>query len=325
MAHNNYSLEDIRVYVSNPRNGGKAAKIDWLCNEAGFTKRDAENTYTLIMRVEDSKRYERHERPARVRPAIRFTMGVEMETINLNRSAVLHACRMRGIAMNDEYYYHHTNNNAAYELKRDGSLSSDRGDAFEPCEIVTPVLRDLSSVKVVCDVINAAGAKVNTSCGLHVHFGAARLTPAAIKRLVINYAHLEDVIDLFMPRSRRAGNSGWCKSMRDNLDRVERITNPTNDGLRRAYGYDRYYKVNLEALSAHGTIEFRQHSGTTNFTKIENWVKFLAGLLTYSIQERSTLPVVDASDPERAINSLTFIGEDVKTYLKARHAEVYNA
>ena len=40
----------------------------------------------------------------------------------------------------------------------------------------------------------------------------------------------------------------------------------TVDELKGRIG-NRYHKVNLEAYSRHKTVEFRQHSGTTNFTK----------------------------------------------------------
>ena len=47
------------------------------------------------------------------------------------------------------------------------------------------------------------------------------------------------------------------------------------------YG-DRYYKVNAESYTRHKTIEFRQHQGSTNYKKIEMWVKFCAKLVGWS-------------------------------------------
>ena len=41
------------------------------------------------------------------------------------------------------------------------------------------------------------------------------------------------------------------------------------------YGDSRYQCVNPQSLPKYGTIEFRAHQGTTNATKIQNWVTFL--------------------------------------------------
>lgn len=54
----------------------------------------------------------------------------------------------------------------------------------------------------------------------------------------------------------------------------------------------RYFKVNLMSFQRHGTIEFRQHSGTVNATKIANWVRFLGQFIDNS-KARNT-PAVSA-------------------------------
>jgi hypothetical protein len=42
-----------------------------------------------------------------------------------------------------------------------------------------------------------------------------------------------------------------------------------------SYGDSRYQCVNPQSFPKYGTIEFRAHQGTTNATKIQNWVQFL--------------------------------------------------
>jgi hypothetical protein len=44
----------------------------------------------------------------------------------------------------------------------------------------------------------------------------------------------------------------------------------------------RYLKLNLAAYRRHGTVEFRQHAGTTNATKIWHWV-----VLTQAMVEKA--------------------------------------
>jgi hypothetical protein len=40
------------------------------------------------------------------------------------------------------------------------------------------------------------------------------------------------------------------------------------------FNFGRYHGVNLNSIQTHRTLEFRQHSGTLNATKIDNWQKF---------------------------------------------------
>jgi hypothetical protein len=44
-------------------------------------------------------------------------------------------------------------------------------------------------------------------------------------------------------------------------------------------GGSRYYAMNLQAMFQHGTVEFRLHSGTTDFAKIRNWASWCANLV----------------------------------------------
>ena len=93
--------------------------------------------------------------------------------------------------------------------------------------------------------------------------------------------------------ARELRESGMAASRRDNYycrglghvsDGMIRSAR-TVDELKGRIG-DRYHKVNLEAYSRHKTVEFRQHSGTTSFTKMRNWVLFLHKLVTFATREQ---------------------------------------
>ena len=102
------------------------------------------------------------------------------------------------------------------------------------------------------------------------------------KRLYKNYIKLEDTIDSMMPASRR--NNTYCRSIK--LDNIETRINGcrTVTQIANLYG-SRYFKVNAQSYTKHNTVEFRQHSGTIEVEKIENWVRFLDGLVKYSEHE----------------------------------------
>ena len=176
--------------------------------------------------------------------------------------------------------------------------------------MVSPILhgeQGLEELEKVCWVLDLCEAKVNDSCGLHVHMDAAEFDLQTWKNLIITYKRLEGVIDGFMPRSRR--NNRYCKG----LSRITEaaIINATNiTGLRAAFQNNRYHKINLEAYARHRTVEFRQHGGSTNFTKMSAWIHFLAKMILFAKQ--------GAVQAGTSLQAIPFLTESEKLYLKIR-------
>jgi hypothetical protein len=104
-----------------------------------------------------------------------------------------------------------------------------------------------------------------------------------LQQVVDIYNRAEKVIDSMLPPSRRMNT--YCRS------------NTVTDATR-----DRYAKVNLTSMYRHGTVEFRQHSGTIDCNKIKNWV-----LLTGLIFDRATT--------RRARKGKAFSRYDLERYL----------
>ena len=77
----------------------------------------------------------------------------------------------------------------------------------------------------------------------------------------------------------RDSNNGYCKSVQGlNYD----ICTTKSDIIR--VNNTRYRKINAESYLSHKTVEFRQHSGTTEYDKIANWINFLRKLIQYSFE-----------------------------------------
>lgn len=208
--------------------------------------------------------------------------GIEMEIAGINRQTALRALHAVGINVQDEGYNHTTRRH--WKLVSDASVR----DGFE---VVSPVLEGdagLAEAEVVARALDDAGASVNVSCGLHVHFDAADLSAADIKAIVRRYAAHEAEIDAFMPRSRRGNANQYCRSLAGLMnDRFECAR--TIQELISHQG-SRYFKVNLQSFQRHGTIEFRQHSGTINASKVVNWVRFLADFIDQCKRVASGVP-----------------------------------
>lgn len=189
-------------------------------------------------------------------------------------------------------------------VKDDGSLE----DSSYCVEIVSPVMYDGSDgnlVERICASIKGL-LKPNSSCGLHVHIGLEnhyddrdewQMTRSQregiLARCYHAYSYFKPAIDQMVSPSRRTdGRSGnrWARMSRiDNLlprEALESITTtddhiPSPSTIKSVYSDlfyringDRYQAVNPTVINTLGTIEYRQHQGTTNAVKINAWAEF---------------------------------------------------
>jgi hypothetical protein len=213
-----------------------------------------------------------------------LTFGAELECFlpigMTHRAAAARIAAETGIECHAEGYNHYTR--PTWKIVTDGSL----GNYQRGAEIVSPILsgeEGIEALAKVCRALTDMGAKVNKNCGFHVHIGMRGESLDTWKNVIRAYAAFETQIDNLMPTSRRANNNCYCRSIaRIDHAALERATDLS--GVDRAVdlrgAYDRRYaKVNLQSYYRHGTIEFRQHSGTVDADKATNWVRFLLAMV----------------------------------------------
>jgi hypothetical protein len=183
-----------------------------------------------------------------------------------------------------------------WKLVSDGSLfCSPNSPNCSKFELVSPILNGesgLDECKRVLEAVKKAGTvDVNKSMGLHVHISVEDLHLEQKKNACLNFVKYENEIDSFMPPSRRdSSNNIYCKSNRDaisqngngrkhsaiigckTIDELCDVINPEQN---------RYLKLNLQNLRTQRqpTMEFRQHSSTGKFEKVEAWVRFCTRLV----------------------------------------------
>ena len=236
--------------------------------------------------------------------SFRRKFGVEIEAYNCTRERLVHELREAGIEVNSEAYNHHLR--SRWKQVTDSSLNGN--DTFE---LVSPILvgeDGLEELEKVCWVLDACNVKINGSCGLHVHMSAEDFSITTWQNLLLSYKHAEIEIDKFMPVSRRGNNNNFCTSLCRFSD--ERIRSARNIEELQNLFPTRYMKVNLKAYSRHKTVEFRQHSGTISFTKMENWVRFLDRMIAFAS--------VSALPTGVRLENFPFFGEKQKLYYKLR-------
>ncbi len=134
----------------------------------------------------------------------------------------------------------------------DGSIRPEDGYSDVEFRVLSDV-DDLSNLRELCAFLSKIGARVNKSCGLHVHLdarGFERCPVSIVKRLRAALPLLSAMV----PQSRL--DNQYCS--RDVSARGSR-----------------YAKINRESFSRHKTIEVRLHSGTCDFVKISSWIAIL--------------------------------------------------
>lgn len=206
--------------------------------------------------------------------------GIEIELSGLTTNASVEALKSAGINARYEGYNHIDHDDDVWKIVTDGSVSNGH-------EVVSPILRGEEGLKQAMHAANAleeAGAVINRTCGLHVHFNATDLTVEEIRMICKRYMVHEKEIDAFMPKSRREDNNTFCKSTVNCFEKNSKFEKATSPIALARSVIGRYYKVNLQSYLVHHTIEFRQHSGTVDAQKIAYWVRFLDGFINESIK-----------------------------------------
>lgn len=193
----------------------------------------------------------------------------------------------------------------AWKVTSDGSV---RGE--HTFELVSPPLAGaggLADLKAVLNAISRAGARVNRSCGLHVHHDAADLDVTHLKALATLWWRFEDVLLYFVSPSRRAnsyarpavdrgfGSAFGLPRTASVADEVSAFAakmstrHQRKDTFANAVQPDRYSMLNFQALARHGTVEFRAHQGTVNYAKVEAWIALTQTLVTRARHARVTI------------------------------------
>lgn len=178
-------------------------------------------------------------------------------------------------------------------------------------ELVSPVLqggRGLDQVSQILQRLNDYSRRepqvqlaVNKSMGFHVHMDVASLSNEELVKVCQNFIKYEAVMDTFMPNSRRNGSPESSRYFQSNRTSVaQQVGSNANKRLHDALGAcsdveslaqlmnasGRYYKLNLQNLVStrryQPTLEFRQHSATTNFQKVGAWARFCHAFVSNS-------------------------------------------
>lgn len=210
--------------------------------------------------------------------------------------------------------------NDVWRITYDTSLSCPRGG--EDCnkfELISPILkggRGLTEVHKVLKALNTiSSVEVGKSMGYHVHVDVSSLSCHELVKVCKNFIKYEKAMDSVMPPSRREDIQLYCKSNEKAINSVDphgalaqcqskvelaEVMNPAEPGRKR------YFKLNLQNLvtGRQPTIEFRQHSGSSNISKIKNWIRFCTTFVHNSAKFQDPFPLRQKIDDDKLFEML---------------------
>ena len=217
-----------------------------------------------------------------------FKVGVEIEFKGVRLAEVEDFMRrnLHDVQVRRESYNHRTR--PYWKIVTDATVSTNAYSDPIGGELVSPPMRGEDAfvqLRKVLFVLNQmSGVRVDVDCGVHVHLSWADMTIDHVKNVVTRYGDYEEQIDRFLPCSRRGDANQWCYSIKPSSRRgypLSRIQAATRMSSLPTIA-SKYHKVSLAKIVEYGTIEFRQHAGSTDSTKIGNWIKFLMAFVEAS-------------------------------------------
>ena len=180
--------------------------------------------------------------------------------------------------------------------------------------MVTPKLTyaELPKLQECVRQVRHAGAKVNRTCGIHVHVDAANHNRQSLKNLIgIMYSKEDILFNALKVNPERV--EAYCKKVREpmlqkarrlsseettDLTQLEQIWYEGNVSKTQHYNWTRYYALNLHSVFYRGTVEWRCFNSTLHAGKVAAYVNLCLAISAQAIAKRSTVMRKTHSDNE---------------------------
>ena len=230
------------------------------------------------------------------------------------------------------------NDNRQWKIMRDASLrctnrSGEQASALYSVEFVTPICNynDIETIQELVRKLRGAGARVNSSCGMHCHIDASSHTPKTLRNIVNIMASKEDL--LYKSLKVNVSREHYCQKMDTRfLDEInnrpplsmEQLKSMWYDGgdySYRHYDDSRYHGLNLHSVFSKGTIEFRLFNSTLHAGEVKSAIQLCLAISHQALIQKSARHTKTVSDNEKYtfrtwLLRLGLIGDEFKT---ARH------
>jgi len=213
----------------------------------------------------------------------RFGVEIETKGLTLEGAARVIARALGGTASGT----HATDpvTGKMWKAVRDGSLTG------VSAEVVTPILTydEIPKLQEVVRALRAAGARVDRECGCHVHVDASRHDGHSLARLVKLINSKEALLfkalrvnEARLARYARRVDQGFLNRIvrraPEDLRQLNRAWYGRENRCPVRYDNSRYHGLNLHAVFAKGTCEFRYFNSSLHAGKVKAYVQLCLAL-----------------------------------------------
>ena len=197
-------------------------------------------------------------------------------------------------------------------------------------EVVSPICRyeDLETIQQVVRTLRRGGAKVNESCGIHIHVDASAHDSKTLRNIVNIMASKEDL--LYKALKVQVDRQYYCQKadlrfLKDingkrpkSMQELETLW--YNGVSRRSNHYDstRYHALNLHSVFSKGTIEFRMFNSTLHAGEVKSYIQLCLAISYQALIQQRAMRSKTHSDNEKYtfrtwLLRLGMIGDEFKT------------
>lgn len=197
-------------------------------------------------------------------------------------------------------------------------------------ELVSPICRyeDIPTVQEIVRQLRHAGAKVNDSCGIHVHVDASPHDVKTLRNIVNIMASKEDL--LYKALDVQVDRQYYCKKADTRfldemnhkrprtMDELEAIWYNGRGSRYQHYDQTRYHALNLHSVFSKGTIEFRLFNSTLHAGRVKTYIQLCLAISNQALVQKGASRARTQSPNEKYtfrtwLLRLGMIGDEFKT------------
>lgn len=197
-------------------------------------------------------------------------------------------------------------------------------------EFVSPICQyeDIETVQELVRKLRAGGARVNDSCGIHIHVDASTHTPQTLRNIVNIMASKENL--LYKTLQVQVSREQYCQKadtrFLEELNHKRPKTMPEVEQVwyngcgSRHYHYDdsRYHALNLHSVFSKGTIEFRMFNSTLHAREVKAYIQLCLAISHQALVQRGASRIKTQPENEKYtfrtwLLRLGLIGDEFKT------------
>ena len=244
-----------------------------------------------------------------------FGTEIEMTGITRQRAAEAVAELFGTRAVYDGGYYQTWSvmdrEGKKWKFMYDGSIYTQRRERGQmvhagseySTEMVSPKLEysEMGKLQEVVRCLRHHRARVNESCGQHVHVDASNHTARSLKNALTIMYSKEDILFKAL-KVQTSRESNYCQKVRPIvLEKIRRMPNSTismeklkqiwyggRDGSHDHYDSTRYYALNLHAVFLKGTLEWRCFESTLHAGKVRANITLALAISAQAINQKCT-------------------------------------